>query len=61
MLPTVKKHLFMRKRHSTDKGLFSEVSSSRSLKSSIDGCFRKANVFRKANTYFRFEYKIDNF
>ena len=47
----VKKHLFI------DKSLFSEVSSSSSLRSPIDICFREANAFSD----FRFADKIDNF
>ena len=44
-------------RHSIDKSLSSEVSSSSSLRSPIDRCFIKANAFSD----FRFEYKIDKF
>ena len=37
--------------------LFSKVSSSSTLRSPIDKCFREANTFSD----FRFEDKIDNF
>ena len=44
-------------RHSIGKSLFDELSSSSSLRSPIDRCFRKANAFSD----FRFEYNIDYF
>ena len=44
-------------RLSIEKSLFSEVSSSNSLRSPVDRCFKKANVFFK----FQFEDKINNF
>ena len=56
-------HLFTRKafifkeRHNIDKSFFREVFPYSSLRSAGDGCFRKVNAF----SYFRFEYKIDNF
>ena len=56
-------HLFMRKtfifeeRHNIDKSLFREVFPHSFLRSAVDGCFRKLNAF----SYFRLEYKIDNF
>ena len=42
-------------RHSIGKSLIGELSLSSSLRSPIDRCFGKANVFSD----FRFEYKID--
>ena len=44
-------------RHSLDKGLFSEVSSSSFLRSPIDRSLKKVIAFSE----FRFKYKIDNF
>ena len=43
------------KRHSIDKSLFSEVSSSSSLRSLIDRCYREGNAFCD----FGFEDKLD--
>ena len=45
MLPIAKKHLLMRKDLTLTKSLFSEVSSSCSLRSPTDRCFRKTKEF----------------
>ena len=57
MLQIEWKSFFYEKRYSIDKSLFSKVSSTSTLKSSIDRCFRETNTF----SHFRFEDKIDNF
>ena len=54
MPPITKKHLFMRKDLTWTKSLFSEVSSSCSLRSPTDRCFRKTKAFSD----FKFEDKI---
>ena len=54
MPPITKKHLFMRKGLTLTKSLFSEVSSSCSLRSPTDRCFRKTKAFSD----FKFEDKI---
>ena len=56
-LPIEWKSFFYKKRYSIDKSLFSKVSSTSTLKSPIDRCFREANAF----SHFRFEDKIDKF
>ena len=51
------KEFVYEERHSIDKGFINEESSSSSLRSLKNRCFRKGNAF----SCFRFEDKINNF
>ena len=56
MLPIEWRNIY-EKGYSIDKSFLSKVSSSSTLRSPIDRCFREANVLSD----FRFEDKTDNF
>ena len=57
MLPIEWRNIYLWKRYSIDKSFLSKVSSSNTLRSPIDRCFREVNVLSD----FRFEDKTDNF